>query len=122
MTGRDAAPVGFVGLGNMGWPMAHNLSAAGFSLIVHDADPARGGRFAAEHGSEVAMTAGDFGKAGVVVTMLPDDRAVADAVLRWEGGDRDGARTGSRARRHELVEPGRDARAGSRALGPRARH
>ena len=29
---------------------------------------------------------GRFAGAGVVVTMLPDDRAVADAVLRWDGG------------------------------------
>ena len=86
MTAPDAVRVGFVGLGNMGWPMAHNLSVAGFSLIVHDADPARSSRFAAEHRCEKAATAGDFAGAGVVVTMLPDDRAVADVVLRWDGG------------------------------------
>jgi 3-hydroxyisobutyrate dehydrogenase len=86
MTASDAARVGFVGLGNMGWPMAHNLSVAGFSLIVHDADPARSSRFAAEHDCEKATTAGDFAGAGVVVTMLPDDRAVAEVVLRWDGG------------------------------------
>jgi 3-hydroxyisobutyrate dehydrogenase len=86
MTAPDAMGVGFVGLGNMGWPMAHNLSVAGFPLIVHDADPARSSRFAAEHGCERAETASDFADAGVVVTMLPDDRAVADVVLRWDGG------------------------------------
>ena len=31
--------VGFVGLGNMGWPMAANLHAAGTGLVVRDADP-----------------------------------------------------------------------------------
>jgi 3-hydroxyisobutyrate dehydrogenase-like beta-hydroxyacid dehydrogenase len=30
--------VGFIGLGNMGGPMALNLSKAGFSLVVHDID------------------------------------------------------------------------------------
>jgi 3-hydroxyisobutyrate dehydrogenase len=40
--------VGFVGLGNMGWPMAANLHAAGFSLVVRDADAARQARFAVE--------------------------------------------------------------------------
>lgn len=82
----DAARVGFIGLGNMGWPMAHNLSGAGFSLIVHDAEPARSRRFATEHGCETAASARDFAGAGVVVTMLPDDRAVTDVVLRWDGG------------------------------------
>ena len=31
--------VGFIGLGNMGGPMALNLAKAGFSLVVHDIDP-----------------------------------------------------------------------------------
>src|SRR5213079_3593676 len=38
--GGHAMPgkVGFIGLGNMGGPMALNLSKAGFSLVVHDID------------------------------------------------------------------------------------
>ena len=32
--------VGFIGLGNMGGPMALNLAKAGFSLVVHDIDSA----------------------------------------------------------------------------------
>ena len=86
MTTAELARVGFIGLGNMGWPMAHNLSGAGFSLVVHDADPERSGRFASEHGCDAAAAAGDFARADVIVTMLPDDRAVADVVLRWCGG------------------------------------
>lgn len=35
-----AGKVGFVGLGNMGGPMALNLVKAGFELLVHDIDPA----------------------------------------------------------------------------------
>ncbi len=33
--------VGFIGLGNMGGPMALNLVKHGFSLVVHDIDPAK---------------------------------------------------------------------------------
>src|ERR1700724_2993469 len=33
--------VGFIGLGNMGGPMALNLVKAGFELVVHDINPAR---------------------------------------------------------------------------------
>ena len=79
--------VGFVGLGMMGWPMARNLAAAGFELTVHDADAARSAQFAAEHERAAAAAgAADFARAGVVVTMLPDDRTVQEALLRWDGG------------------------------------
>jgi 3-hydroxyisobutyrate dehydrogenase-like beta-hydroxyacid dehydrogenase len=36
-----AGAVGFIGLGNMGRPMALNLVKHGFPLIVHDIDPAK---------------------------------------------------------------------------------
>jgi len=36
-----AGKVGFIGLGAMGGPMALNLVKAGFSLVVHDIDPAK---------------------------------------------------------------------------------
>jgi 3-hydroxyisobutyrate dehydrogenase len=78
--------VGFVGLGNMGWPMAHNLAEAGLALVVRDANPDVQERFAAEHGAPGAAAAADFADAEVVVTMLPDERVVADAVLTWDGG------------------------------------
>ena len=34
--------VGFIGLGNMGAPMARNLLAAGYRLAVHDTRPEAG--------------------------------------------------------------------------------
>ena len=78
--------VGFVGLGKMGWPMARNLAAAGHPLTVHDADPGRQASFAAEHGCDAAAEPGAFTAAEVVVTMLPDDAAVREAVLDRKGG------------------------------------
>jgi 3-hydroxyisobutyrate dehydrogenase len=78
--------VGFVGLGNMGWPMARNLRGAGHPVVVHDADAARSARFAEEFGGAAATTPEDFADAAVVVTMLPDGRAVAQAMLAWQGG------------------------------------
>ena len=36
-----AGAVGFIGLGNMGRPMALNLAKQGFPLVVHDIDPAK---------------------------------------------------------------------------------
>src|ERR1700729_2840588 len=76
--------IGFVGLGNMGWPMAENLHAAGFPLLVRDADEDRQLAFCAAHpGAVAAEGPGAFAAAGTVVTMLPDGAAVADALLDW---------------------------------------
>jgi 3-hydroxyisobutyrate dehydrogenase len=82
----DRVRVGFVGLGNMGWPMAHNLAAAGFPLTVRDLDGEREKRFVAEHGCATGASAGDFAGCSVVVTMLPDGKSVREAVLGWDGG------------------------------------
>ena len=49
--------IGFAGLGNMGWPMAANLHAAGFALIARDADADRQARFAAGHPGVTAAAA-----------------------------------------------------------------
>jgi 3-hydroxyisobutyrate dehydrogenase len=74
--------IGFVGLGNMGWPMAANLHAAGFPLVVRDADADRQTRFAAEHpGAVAAGSAAAFAAAGIVVTMLPNGAVVREALL-----------------------------------------
>lgn len=78
--------VGFVGLGRMGWPIAHNLSAAGYPLTVHDADAGRQASFAAEHRCVAAAGSRDFANVALIVTMLPDDTAVRAVVLHWDGG------------------------------------
>jgi 3-hydroxyisobutyrate dehydrogenase len=76
--------IGFVGLGNMGWPMAENLYAAGFPLVVRDADPGRQAAFVDGHpGVAAAGEPGDFAAADIVITMLPDGGIVADALLNW---------------------------------------
>jgi 3-hydroxyisobutyrate dehydrogenase len=76
--------IGFVGLGNMGWPMAANLHAAGFPLIVRDADADRQALFVAGHpGVAAAAAPAGFAAADIVVTMLPDGSVVADALLGW---------------------------------------
>jgi len=83
---RAGLVVGFVGLGNMGWPMARNLATAGLPVIVCDLDADRVDRFVAEFGGSAGHTPQDFASAGVVVTMLPDGHAVAAALIEWEGG------------------------------------
>ena len=84
-SGENQAPIiGFVGLGNMGWPMARNLRQAGYSLVVYDLDEARTSRFVEELGAAAASGPPTFSDCGVVVTMLPDGGAVRQAVLTWD--------------------------------------
>ena len=78
--------VGFVGLGNMGWPMARNLARAGFELTVRDADLERQEQFASEFGCAAAATPAGFSRVDAVITMLPTGQIVRDVLLGWEGG------------------------------------
>jgi len=80
---RERGHVGFIGLGNMGAPMARNLLTAGFSLVVRDADTDRQQEFQRDHGCATAELPEAFSRAEVVVTMLPDDQAVWSAIIDW---------------------------------------
>ena len=72
--------VGFVGIGNMGWPMAANLLKAGFDVAACDAVPARAAQFASEVGGHAAANAAEAARgADCVVTMLPTSAQVAEA-------------------------------------------
>jgi 3-hydroxyisobutyrate dehydrogenase len=69
--------IGFIGIGAMGTPMAANLAKAGYKLVIYDIDPARTAAFASLHEVEVAPSLAELGKqCGMVITMLPDDKAV----------------------------------------------
>ncbi|MEI2384322.1 NAD(P)-dependent oxidoreductase [Breoghania sp. JC706] len=88
----SAERIGFVGIGNMGWPMAANLARAGFKLGVYDTDPDRAARFAAEFGAQAARTPADLGAmCDIVVTMLPTGAIVRRVLLGAENGGADGA-------------------------------
>lgn len=79
----ERAHIGFVGLGNMGAPMAHNLLAAGFNLVVRDSDTDRQQEFQRVYGCASAELPEAFSRAGVVVTMLPDNHVVWNAIIDW---------------------------------------
>ena len=77
--------VGFIGLGNMGRPMALNLLEAGFPLTVHNRSPARAEALAAL-GAGVARTPAEVARAcDVVLACLPTVGDVADVFLGAEG-------------------------------------
>lgn len=77
------ARVLFVGTGAMGTPMATNLAAAGYDLVVHDADPERAGQVATRAGARAAAAgslAAEAAEADVVLLTLPDSPAVEDVL------------------------------------------
>lgn len=86
--------VGFIGLGIMGKPMARNLMAGGYGLVVHNRSPhkaeelGREGATVAASGREVAE------QADIVVTMLPDSPDVEE-VVAGKGGVLEGIRSGA---------------------------
>ena len=71
--------VGFIGLGNMGQPMARNLLKAGHHLLVYNRTRSRAEELLAE-GARLAESARDACRGDVVITMLADDRAVEEVV------------------------------------------
>ena len=91
----SAAPirrVGFIGIGNMGWPMAANLLKAGFEVAVADAVPGRAASFAKEVGGRAASDAADAARgADAVVTILPTSKHVAAVVAEFQGALTKGA-------------------------------
>jgi 3-hydroxyisobutyrate dehydrogenase len=85
---QPPAAIGFIGLGNMGRPMARRLVEAGYRLVVSDknADAAQG--FVTAHGAP-ASVAGSLAKLGraveAVITMLPDGKIVREVALGESG-------------------------------------
>jgi 3-hydroxyisobutyrate dehydrogenase len=73
--------IAFIGLGRMGRPMAARLAAAGYAVRVHDraVRPPIKGTVACASPAEAAAGA------QVLITMLPDGRAVRSALLDRKG-------------------------------------
>lgn len=74
------ATLGFIGLGIMGRPMAHNLLRAGYPLVVHDRVPEPIQELVAAGAREAESPGACARAADVVITMLPDTPDV-EAVL-----------------------------------------
>jgi 3-hydroxyisobutyrate dehydrogenase-like beta-hydroxyacid dehydrogenase len=76
--------VGFVGLGNMGQPIARNLLKAGHQVAVYNRTRRRAEALTAD-GARVAPTLAEACAPGVVLTMLSDDHALAECVFNKSG-------------------------------------
>ncbi len=71
--------IGFIGIGNMGWPMAANLVKAGFDVTVCDARPGHAAKFAAEVGGRPAASPAEAAAGqDAVITIVPTSKQVAE--------------------------------------------
>ena len=99
-------PVGFVGLGTMGGPMAANLAKAGVRLVVHDPSAAAAAAVAARPGVALAASPGEVARhVSVLFTCLPNDDVVRAAYL-GPGGVAAGGRPGLVTCDCSTVSPG----------------
>lgn len=79
------AKVGFIGLGNMGGPMAQNLVKAGHDLVVFDLSDAAVKK-ATDAGAAAASAASDVAKdVDAVITMLPAGAHVSSVYMGDDG-------------------------------------
>ena len=85
--------VGFIGLGNMGGPMALNLVKHGFSLVAHDIDPAKVERLTAR-GAAKADSAEGVAAAVERTICIVETTAQVETVVAGERGIIRGAKAG----------------------------
>ena len=114
MDAMHTEPLGFIGLGTMGQPMAANLLARGFRLVVYDLnaaalEPARA------QGARVAASPRAVGAAcRFVITMLPAPAHVEE-VLAGPDGVIEGMAPGGTLIDMSSIDPGTTRRVGERA-------
>jgi 3-hydroxyisobutyrate dehydrogenase len=109
----DSTRVGFVGIGNMGLPMAGHLIKAGWKVTVFDTAPARTRAFVDAHGGDTAASLAELGqKSDVIITMLPDGKVVRHVALGGEDNLVKGMRKGA-----AIIDMSSSAPVGTRELG-----
>lgn len=103
--------ISFIGVGNMGNPMAGQLVKKGFELTVFDAREGTMHAFVREHGGKAAATLADAGRgADAVIFMVPDDNVVRQVLFANGLAD-------SLARGATVIDMSSSAPAGTIAIG-----
>jgi 3-hydroxyisobutyrate dehydrogenase-like beta-hydroxyacid dehydrogenase len=77
--------IGFIGLGQMGEPIARNLLRAGFALRVYNRTPDKTAALVAEGASAVTRPADAVEPGGIALSMVANDQALED-VTAGDGG------------------------------------
>ena len=81
--------IGFIGIGQMGKPMAGRLVDAGYPVIIYDLSENCVNEFLKKFNAEKAHTISTLGeKSEIVITMLPDGNAVKSIAIANENGNR----------------------------------
>lgn len=114
---KQLSKVGFIGLGNMGRPMAARLKKAGFTLTVFDINPQAQQTFLDHHGGNGATSLAQLASnSDVVITMLPDGHIVRRVTL-GDGQDRQDHLLGSMQKGSILIDMSSSSPTGSQDLG-----
>ncbi len=112
-------PLGWIGLGALGAPMAANLLAAGFSITVHNRTPGPELPLAAQ-GARVASSPADVAAAAGLLCLCLSDDAAVEAVLLGPQGAAEGLRPGALVIDFSTIAPatsqGLAARLGERGV------
>ena len=109
MSDAAHAAVGFIGLGQIGKPMARRLTDWAGGLTVCDADPATTGSFG-DRGIAVAATPAEVAERAEIISIMVRDDAQVSEVLSGSEGILSTARPGTVVAIHSTVEaatPGR---------------
>jgi 3-hydroxyisobutyrate dehydrogenase-like beta-hydroxyacid dehydrogenase len=79
------SPIGFIGLGQMGGPMTRRLLAAGYALVVHDAQREAMDRLVAEGAAAAGSPRDVAARAETVLVSLPTPEVVRAVALGADG-------------------------------------
>ncbi|HEY9568368.1 MAG TPA: NAD(P)-dependent oxidoreductase [Thalassobaculum sp.] len=110
--------VGWIGIGNMGWPMARNARKAGVDIVVYDVDQGRMGKFAEEFDAKRAPTLKALAAmSDVIVTIVPDGKIVRQICFGSDGDDAGDRLAGAFKPGAIVVDMSSSAPTGTRALG-----
>ena len=109
--------IGFVGLGSMGRPMATNIAAAGFPLVVWNRTPSKSETIAARTGARVAASPAILAAgADVVITMVADGDVLLD-LYTGSGAMAGSLRAGTVCVDMSTISPGQAAELAAAAAG-----
>ncbi len=96
--------VGFVGLGNIGEPMAVNLCGGDFEVYVHDLRDEAVQKLV-KHGAKSAVSSREVGERAEVIGVCVVDDAATEAVIAGDDGILAGAAQGTVVAIHGTVHP-----------------
>jgi 3-hydroxyisobutyrate dehydrogenase-like beta-hydroxyacid dehydrogenase len=99
-----ATKIGFVGLGNIGKPMAMNLLKAGYDLMVHDLRPEATKEMAAA-GAKTGASLLDIARHSDIIELVVMDDAQVEAVTMGHNGLVEAAQPGCIIAIHSTVLP-----------------